>query len=564
MTGNGDQAAKAAFLYLDVDDEITSAVARIRAATDEKVALVLPYGSRLATSRINFRLLAREAEAQGRGLEIVAADPAARALAAAAGLTVHPTVAALEDAARGELPPGDTGAAPEDAGGPPPGGPPAGDAPTVLFPALAATGEPSKSALRRSRKARAAGQPGPAGATAIPSLGPNVPVIPPRAIAIGLAILLVAIIVGGAAAFTFLPTATIVVTPETRTVGPLELTITADPAVTEPDVGALLVPARTFTYDVAATQTFPATGVRIEEATASGSVTFENCSTQNANIPQGTLVGTTSDVLFSTTARIRVDGALPFFPCPQESVGIVALAAGPGGNVAANTITRIPASESELLRVTNPKATTGGKHDEFPVIKQEDVDAALAALNTALAADFDAKLADTSQVPEGTDLFLQTKALGASTPSVDPATFVGKEQPEFELGLTAQGTVIGVDPAPLDDIADVLIRDEVPSGFTLLEASIDIVPGEPVVDPPTVRYPVTVHARATRDVDVDALLAEIAGKPLHEARLVLDEVGTSTIEVWPDWVTTIPTMDGRVTITVDGEASPSPTPSPSP
>ena len=51
-------------IYLDIDDEITSAAARIRAAEGSRVAVVLPYGSRVATSRINFRLLARDAHDQ--------------------------------------------------------------------------------------------------------------------------------------------------------------------------------------------------------------------------------------------------------------------------------------------------------------------------------------------------------------------------------------------------------------------------------------------------------------------------------------------------------------------
>ena len=60
-------------VYLDVDDEITSAAARIRGLEATAVALVLPYGSRLATSRINFRLLAREAVGQrAAGSSIVA------------------------------------------------------------------------------------------------------------------------------------------------------------------------------------------------------------------------------------------------------------------------------------------------------------------------------------------------------------------------------------------------------------------------------------------------------------------------------------------------------------
>jgi hypothetical protein len=73
-------------LYLDVDDEITSAAARIRGAEGRRVALVLPYGSRVATSRINFRLLARDALTHEKRLSIVAGDAATRALAASAGL----------------------------------------------------------------------------------------------------------------------------------------------------------------------------------------------------------------------------------------------------------------------------------------------------------------------------------------------------------------------------------------------------------------------------------------------------------------------------------------------
>ncbi len=89
----------ATVIYLDIDDEITSAANRIRSATDDRIALVLPSGSRLATSRINFRLLAREAVVYHRSLAVVAPEGAARALAASAGLPVFTTVAEFEAAA---------------------------------------------------------------------------------------------------------------------------------------------------------------------------------------------------------------------------------------------------------------------------------------------------------------------------------------------------------------------------------------------------------------------------------------------------------------------------------
>ncbi len=88
----------ATIVYLDVEDEITSAASRIRAAADSRVGLVIPFGSRVATSRINFRLLAREAMSHGRRLDIVAPDASARALAASAGLPVFASVGEYEEA----------------------------------------------------------------------------------------------------------------------------------------------------------------------------------------------------------------------------------------------------------------------------------------------------------------------------------------------------------------------------------------------------------------------------------------------------------------------------------
>ncbi|HLA17045.1 MAG TPA: hypothetical protein VJZ72_09120, partial [Candidatus Limnocylindrales bacterium] len=90
--------ADPAIIYLDVDDEITAAASRIRAAEPAHIAIVIPPGSHIATSRINFRLLAREAVARNRRLSVIAPDAASRAIAASAGLEVHASVGAFETA----------------------------------------------------------------------------------------------------------------------------------------------------------------------------------------------------------------------------------------------------------------------------------------------------------------------------------------------------------------------------------------------------------------------------------------------------------------------------------
>src|SRR5918992_6306566 len=91
--------------YIDVDDEITDAIGRIRAAEDKRMVVVLPPGSRISTSRINFRLLAREADRRDVTLAVVSGEPGVRALAISAGLPAHVSIEESEAALAAALQP---------------------------------------------------------------------------------------------------------------------------------------------------------------------------------------------------------------------------------------------------------------------------------------------------------------------------------------------------------------------------------------------------------------------------------------------------------------------------
>jgi hypothetical protein len=572
----------AAIVYLDVDDEITSAAARIRALEDERIALVLPLGSRLATSRINFRLLAREAEARGKRIEVITNDASARALAASAGLPTHLSVAAFE----APPPP-----APVPSDAPPPAAPP-GRLPTEELGVPGAIGEqPAPAPRPRSEPRFAPARPAPAGPAqppdddsptlampvirppaqqrpAVPQVGrrPPVrrwPIVAAAALVIGL------IVVLGGAGFVLLPSAEIVVTPASDSVGPLELNVTAQSGVTQPDPVNLLVPATRFTFDVAATDTFPTTGIRVDETAATGEVTFSSLNTGSSNtIDRGAIVETQSGIEFRTLAEITlppaeigiVDGEFVVIPS-TEKVAIEAVAIGVGGNVPANSIVVVPKEENpKRTTVTNDNATAGGSHTETKQVQQADIDAAMGALDAALAAEFERQIADRSGVPEGTTLFPETRSLGTATPSVDPATLIGTDADEFALGLTAQGVVIGVNPGPVDTLARARIRTAVDDGFRLVEDSIEVAPGTPIVAGSIITFPVTVRALEVRIVDAAALLERVRGLGLPQARTILEGYGTVTIDVWPDWVTTIPTLESRATISLGTPTLPSPSP----
>jgi hypothetical protein len=632
-------------LYLDIDDEITTAAARVRGAEGTRVAMVLPYGSRVATSRINFRLLARDATLNGKRLSIVSGDAATRALAASAGLPIFASVAEYESsiaeergerAAETEREPATAGPADEPAvATAEPAVAPAAESAVPAEPSAPTPAPASTRSPRARRKPRAPSDEADATSASVPPAGPpaaalattaaTTPAEPPPFIArpsreerapvmhatrapsavpaarvvadttpdrvapapsrvtgsrvlttpvgrqllpdtlraplvIGIAILLLALVVGGVGAYVFLPTATAVITPRQTIIGPVPLRIVADPSAVEPDPEARIVPAQTKSLDVEATQTFTTTGKRVEETEAKGTVRFRNFDSDETNtIPRGSIVGTRDGARFRTDRAVtipRAEQVLFEIRPSSATVTVTAVKGGPDGNVGRNQIRLIPAGEDpQTTDVTNPDATTGGKREEFPRIVQADLDAATKALGEALAASFDQQLADPALTADGSTVFKDTAALGAPTYPTDPATLLDDEVETFDLSATATGTVLAVDESAVQAVAEANIASHVEAGYALVDGSsvIDKSPGQ--VEDGMIAFPATITANQVLLVDPAAIEAEIRGKSLADAQAILDGYGQAQLSVWPDWVGTIPTLDARVEVRATEGAS---------
>jgi hypothetical protein len=536
-------SAPLSLIYLDVDDEITSAAARIRAAGADRVALVLPYGSRLATSRINFRLLAREATERGKHIEIICADASARALAVAAGLPTHPSVAAFE----GRAP----AAGPADASDKATAG--------AVGPAIATAADGDDDTQTRAIPIPRRSSP------RVPIVGPPRPPVRPRIAAGLVAALVILVILGGYLAVEFLPSATIVLHPRSEAIGPVQFTVEARPDITAADPEALLIPARRVPFNLEASDTFTATGVKVIETKATGNVTFSNFDTGRANeVPKGSIVKTQSGIEFTTLAAVTLPNAtirFPFTIVPSTStVGVEAVVSGPSGNVGNNTITVLPKGENRrLMQVTNEQATAGGDERQATEVSEADITAAKTAIEAALATELDAQLAAGTGIPPGLTMFPETAAVGEVVYAVDPASLVGTEVATFDVRATAPGSAIGVDPAPIAAIAESRLEAKVTSGWTLAPGATAPTIGTPVAFGETVTYPVTISGAQVRDVDEAALLASVRGLGLPEARNKLDDYGDVEILLWPDWVTKVPTRADRVSFSL-GEPQPSATP----
>ena len=576
-------------------------------AEGPRLALVLPYGSRLATSRINFRLLAREALTHEKRLSIVAGDPATRALAASAGLPVFATVgeyeAAMVGRRRRRTATGDDGAGrarrrprprrrtasraerrssagpaiepargsrdadqadvadgtpglvvPAAAVGPRRRGPP-GD--TIRAPVHVATGvRATRAAPTAAARPRRAADPGsgrrPTDRSAARD-GVRTPWL------VGGAILALVLLVGGVGAYLLLPSATIVVTPQDGAVGPIGMTIVADPTATEPDADAGscrpsgdLDPGRGQRH-------VPATGKRVEQTKATGAVRFENLDPTSTNtIPAGSIVSTAVGRPVPdrrdghrAARRARRADRLPG-PC---QVKVTAVERRPEGNVEPNTITVIPSGENPiLLKVTNPRPDERrqprGVHEGHPGGRRRGPGG---ARTWPLAGGVRGGVADPASAPRARRSSRRPGRSASRRPTSTRPTLVDQEVATFDARPDRdRDGHRGRRRAGQRDRRDAAARQRSTAGHELVEdrdrgrgrrgrrhRARGQLPGRP---------PRRRRSRSsTRPAQGDGPRQAARRGPV-DPRAVRRR---SSSTLWPDWVTTIPTLESRVELTVD-------------
>jgi hypothetical protein len=521
-----------AIYYLDVDDEITSAAARIRDSSDNRIALVLSGGSRVATSRINFRLLAREAKHRNKRLAIIAADPSVQSIARSAELPVYASVGDYEKAeatlARGM--PGRT----------------SGETSAALDELALTVAPGSGAAAARS------------GNTRVPAAGAGdrlwTRLRISRPVLVGIAVLVVLAV--AATGFFFYPSAKVVLTLRQESVGPITVSVKVDPSVAAANDLSGTVPGLDKAFPVEASGTFKATGQSVAETAATGTVTFTSLNTFLAvPILAGTQVSTASGVAFVTATTVTVPKATvsgTTITAGAVNVAVTAVNKGLSGNVAANTIVNLPSELAGPLvgkrPVTNKTATSGGTHTVTPKVVQADLDAAEASLFSQLDAHFQSALSSPGAVPSDQSLFNGSAHLGTAVCDPDPATLVDQAVASFQLDCKSTGTATMTTTTNISALAERRVKAAVRTGYLLVDDSVTSSVGSPTTQGSTVVVPVTVRAVQVPVVDVDALRAKIKGMSVDEARTYLSQYGKVQISVSPDWATSLPSFDFRIDI----------------
>ena len=123
----------------------------------------------------------------------------------------------------------------------------------------------------------------------------------------------------------------------------------------------------------------------------------------------------------------------------------------------------------------------------------------------------------------------------------------------FDLGLTATGTVISVDPRPVRTIAETQLAGQVAKDHQLVPDSVVIDVGTGTVgEDGQVTFQATARATQVAIVDAAALRTLVKGKTAAEARAALVPFGAAAVTLWPDWVATVTGVDARLTVTIEG------------
>lgn len=542
--------------YLEADDEITSAIGRIRAVRDGEVVIVVPAGSRIATSRINFKLLAKEATDRRLNAVAVTDEPQVRALAIAAGLPAYDSIAAAEQALASfreqdrqlaeRL--GRGGAATAAAAGAAAGGSKDAESKSQQTMALPLDFDGAKASTDTAvMTVDPNAQPDGAAAARRRRKQRRVSLAPLAVIA------LLLLLVGGVAygAYMFLPTASIALRPATTPVTVPPFTVTADPNVAVVDAAAGVIPAEQVSLPLHVEGTFPATGVDARETRASGVVRFRSENTINdVPIPAQTVVSTADGVDFVTQEAVTVPRA-SFETGPSTiDVDVRAVRAGTRGNVGAGDVTQLPgALATQLISVRNPDAMSGGRRIEEQMVTQADYDAAVASLSAQLDAALATALANPENVPRGLVAYPSTAAIVSAQADQPASAIVDTVAPEFTLGLDAQGQVVAVNEELIDEVAASRVAAQLPTGQTLVGDGVNTSfdPGTAVGS--TVVYDVVADALALDQPTTQEIIEAVRGKTVAEAQAALAQYGDGDVSVWPEFIDRLPEQAARISVT---------------
>ncbi len=526
-------------IYIDVEDDITAIISKVKASNDKIVALVPPKRIGVLQSAVNLRLLSRAADNSDKRLVIITSNHALMSLAAIANLPVAKNlqtkpelapIAALdiddgEDVIDGnDLPIGDHARQ-------------AGD---DAVDAVAASSSLASAQLASPPKPGESVKPSRAKAG---SKVPNFNTFRKKlVIGIIAAVLLIAFLVW---ALIFAPRATIVVAAKTNDSSVNAKVAVGDKLTT--DLTKNTIKAMRVQKIEKKTIDFAATGTKNVGEKATSTVRFTSDSfsalTTGINIPAGTALTSSSGKAYYTDAA----ATLSVSAGNTKTVGVTAADKGATYNGASGSVSGAPSSVNASL--TAP--TSGGTDKVVKVVTAEDVQTAKESLVGGEAKDVEGQLK--TQLKDATPIAgsyrVEYNDL-KSTPDIGAESEGGNAV----LNATVVYGLYGLSDSELKKYLDAYLKKQLgnDSDQRVFKNGADKPEFQDVVNSATgAELTLIATAKLGPKLEEDEIKQQSLGRKTGEIQESLQSVqGIEEVEVnyFPFWVTSVPSDEKKVNV----------------
>ena len=564
---------KDAALYLEADEDITSAIDKLSRVDSQTVQIVVPKRSTMLQSLINLKLLKKAAAEANKELVLVTNDRVAKDLAGRLGLPVAaalgakavivemptPPPAALDDIIEDGSEPAPAGVATE----PVAAAKPAKAAKAESAASVAASSAAAPSFVARelddeplmAGDATAAAPVAAAGARKIKV--PNFKLLQRRMLWIGGAVVLV---VGYLVVMYVFASAKVTLYANATKVD-VATQFSVDPAATSSDTAAKVLAGQQVSFSKDTNAAFVPSGKKDVGTKAGGQITISNCLDANDHMfVSGSRFQAPDGKLFRSTADVVVPGGSgSFFGCTRPGTATVAVQADQPGDSyneapVTYTIPGLAADQQAGKNSINAKGAqmSGGTSKTITVVTQADVDK---ARTDGLAKDNDASLETLKgKVPSGY-VALKGSEQQTVTSSV-PSPAVDQEGSTASLSLKITYTTLAVKSDDYSAFIRAQEQRQIGDKSQIYNDGLATANLEPGDRAPNGRqsFQLSTQAFSGAKIDLKALATQLKGKRYGDARELAQQqpgVQRADITLWPAWGTQSPARDSKITVKLE-------------
>lgn len=560
-------------IYIDIDDEITAIIDKLRGSHEKIVALVLPKRATMLQSIVNMKLLKRTADEAKKHLVLITSEAGLLPLAGSVGLYVAKTLQSKPEVPSAPAHSADGNDDEEDAvnmadeaeeldaAAPVGEHMKKGKNSAVAVAPVAPADDVDEDLPIELDNTAAAGPEAPSGKKSKSKKKFSIPNFDKfRLWLIIGGVALVVFVVMWYMAFVSLPRADILIkTDSTALQSSLDVTLDTEADTANVDDG--VIPAESQSTVKSFTQQADATGQKDNGTKATGSVRFYNCNLDdlilgtNRTVPAGTGV-VANGLTFITQQSVTVEPSNfsnGSSNCknnkPSSPVEIVAQTAGEKYNIAAANYT--VANSSTITG--QGTATSGGTSQIVKILTQTDIDGAKQKI---AAQDPAAVKQELKQGLASKGWFVIEATFRAAEPEVTTSAKVGDEVATVTVTEKITYSMLGTKETDLKKVIANDVKDKIDeSKQSILDYDLAGASYKPQNQQETSAL-VSVDATPVvgTDLDLNDIKKQVAGKKSGNAKQIIGEYpGVTSVDVKyrPFWVSSIPKNTGKINVTVE-------------